>query len=52
MDPETRTLLKVERRRRGDGRRSFQTLMGDEVEPRRVFIEENARYARWERLSI
>ena len=47
MDPERRTLLKVDDRRRDRCRsQMFETLMGDEVEPRRVFIEKNAKFVK------
>ncbi len=46
MDPETRTLLRVDIEDGAMASRLFDELMGDEVEPRKLFIEKNARYVR------
>jgi DNA gyrase subunit B len=45
MDPEQRTLRQVTIQNAAEADRTFAILMGDDVAPRREFIEKNARYA-------
>ena len=42
MNPETRSMLRMQNSSREEAEEIFGTLMGDLVEPRRQFIEENA----------
>ncbi len=46
MDPDTRTLLQVSLEAAIDADETFEMLMGDKVEPRRNFIEDNAVYVK------
>ncbi len=46
MDPEQRVILQVNIEEAFEADRIFSTLMGDNVEPRRDFIQKNAKYVR------
>ncbi len=46
MDPDARTLLQVNLDNAMEADKVFEQLMGEEVEPRRQFIEENAVYVK------
>jgi DNA gyrase subunit B len=46
MDPATRTLKQVTIDSAAEADRVFSILMGDEVPPRREFIETHAKYAK------
>lgn len=46
MNPETRTVLQVNLESAAAADKIFEKLMGDDVEPRREFIEKHAKYAK------
>ena len=46
MNPDTRTLKQVTIESAAEADRIFSMLMGDEVAPRREFIESHAKYAK------
>ena len=45
MDPAKRTLVQVHLEDAAEATQTFEMLMGEEVEPRKKFIQENAHYA-------
>ena len=45
MDPENRTIIKINMEDALKADETFTILMGDKVEPRRLFIEKNAKFA-------
>ena len=46
MDPETRTLIQVTIDDAAQAEKRVSVLMGDKVEPRRDFIEKNAKFVK------
>ncbi|HCK98890.1 MAG TPA: DNA topoisomerase IV subunit B, partial [Candidatus Marinimicrobia bacterium] len=46
MNPETRTLVKIGVEDASQADKTFSMLMGEDVEPRRNFIQKNAKYVR------
>ncbi|MGC9363005.1 MAG: DNA topoisomerase (ATP-hydrolyzing) subunit B [Fidelibacterota bacterium] len=46
MNPETRTLIKITIEDASQADKTFSILMGGDVEPRRNFIQKNAKYVR------
>ncbi len=46
MDPDVRTLIRINIEDAVEADQIFDTLMGEKVEPRREFIEDNAKYVK------
>ena len=46
MNPENRTLLQVTVEEAGEANKTLEILMGDEVEPRKKFIQTHAKAAK------
>ena len=45
MDPENRTLVQITEEDESSAEKIFEDLMGDNVGPRKTFIDENAHFA-------